>query len=384
MGSPTSTFYFDLSVMYGRTCVECGDLDHKNFVHQVVVVYKSGKWGFLTKLDEASVATAENEALSFGAAMAKIEAMQPPVDVVLPHMFCYEGLTRYRMLNDLLGIEMLGCSGQTCSVAEDKFLAKALCKVSGVPVPEGELLTKDLHGAAVSETAKQLLERRSVPFIVKPSKEGNSVGLSLVKNACQEEVAAALAEAFKHDDRILVEEFIAGREVRVGLLEVEDGDGLRLEVLPKLEYVVEDIRSMKHKLRTDANGKLLSSDDNVDEAIQKAKEESQRICPAQLEPEVHERIDNLAKSAHRALGCKYYSLFDVRINKDGFPFMLEACLFCSFSPHSVVVCLAGKSTSSELQPHPKVFESLLRRAGRETRSRRELEGLGAPKKPPVA
>jgi hypothetical protein len=63
-------------------------------------------------------------------------------------------------------------------------------------------------------------------------------------------------------------------------------------------------------------------------------------------------------------------LYDVRIDKDGYPFMLESCLFCSFSPYSVIVTLAGKMTESELQHHPNVFESLLCRAARETRNRR--------------
>jgi len=367
MGSPTSAFYFDLSIMYGRTCLDCADLDHKNFVHNAVVVYPNGKWGFPTKLDETSVKDAETKAESFGVAMAKIGAMEPAVDVIVPHMFCVEGLTRYRALSDLLGIELLGCSGEVCAIAQDKFITKAVCEVAGVPVPKGELLRSDLHGTNVDETAKKLVQRQGNTFIVKPAKEDNSFGLSLVKRP--EDAASALSHAFEYDEHILVEEYIAGREVRVGVLEVEDGDGFRLEVTPKLEYILDDIREQRHKLGTDANGKLLSGDGNTTEAFLKAKAEGERIYPAQLDPEVHKRIDELAKNAHKALGCKYYSLFDVRINQEGFPFMLEACLFCSFSPHSVVVSLAKETSSAELQAHPKLFESFLRRAARETRSR---------------
>merc|ERR1719379_714715 len=187
----------------------------------------------------------------------------------------------------------------------------------------------------------------------------------------------ALSKGFQYDDQILVEQYIAGREARVAVLEVEEGDGLSLMVLPKLEYVVEDIREQKHKLGTDANGQLLTGDGNVAQALQKAKEEGERICPAQFEPKVHARLDDLAKRAHKALGCKYYSLYDVRIDKDGFPFMLESCLFCSFSPYSVIVGLAAKMEGSDLQHHPKVFETLLSRAAAETRARRaELETAG--------
>merc|ERR1712187_312853 len=162
---------------------------------------------------------------------------------------------------------------------------------------------------------------------------------------------------------------------RVGVLEVEDGEGnLHLKVLPKLEYILEDIRTMKHKLGTDSNGKLLTSDENPGEAIAKAKEEGERICPAQFDAAVHARLDDLAIRAHKALNCKYYSLYDVRIDQDGFPYMLEAALFCSFSPLSVIVGLAAQCDDDGLKPHPKVFEMLLRRAAQETRQRRLTKG----------
>merc|ERR1719408_818236 len=287
LGSPTSKFYFDLSVMYGRTCAESGDLDRNNFVHKYAVVYLNGKWGFPAKLDQATVMEAEEEALSLGAAMARIETMTPAVDVVVPHMFCLEGMTRYRRLCDMLGIEVLGCSPETCSIGQDKFLTKAVCQVAGVPVPAGELLRKDVHGADLATTARQLLGRQKVLFIVKPSREDNSIGLSLVKTDSLEEVTAALSKGFQYDDQILVEEYIKGRECRVAVLEVEDGEGVRLAVLPKLEYILQDIREQKHKLGTDTSGRLLSGDDNPAEALQKAKEEGERICPAEFSPKVH-------------------------------------------------------------------------------------------------
>merc|ERR1712107_791375 len=132
----------------------------------------------------------------------------------------------------------------------------------------------------------------------------------------------------------------------------------------------------KYKLGTDNNGKLLTSDDNPGAAIAKAKEEGERICPAQFDEATHARLDDLALRAHKALNCNYYSLYDARIDKDGFPYMLEAALFCSFSPLSVVVGLAAQCDDDTLKPHPKVFEMLLRRAAQETRRRRQLKRKG--------
>mmetsp|Transcript_91512 Transcript_91512/g.267785 ORF Transcript_91512/g.267785 Transcript_91512/m.267785 type:complete len:405 (+) Transcript_91512:78-1292(+) len=369
-GSPTSSFYFDLSVLYARTCTEFEGLDKTAFEHTCAVVYSSGKWGFPKSLADAEVKEAEAKAVGVGAALARLEAQDPPLDVVVPHMFCLSGMTHYRGLVEVLGVELLGCSAQTCAVGQDKFLTKAICQAEGVPVPKGELLRKEAHGIDTMATARKLLETWTAPLIVKPAREDNSIGLSLVKKGTPEDLSAALVKAFQYDDYVLLEEYIAGREIRIAVLEVGEGAGRHLEVLPKLEYILEDIREQKHKLGTDSSGKLLTGDQNVSEAFQKAKEEGERICPAQLEPEVHARMDELAKRAHKALGCKYYSLYDVRLNKEGFPFMLESCLFCSFSPYSVIVGLAAKSEGDALQPHPKVFEALLRRAAAETREQR--------------
>merc|ERR1711953_633103 len=261
--------------------------------------------------------------------------------------------------------------GDTCQIANDKYLTKRVCGEAGVPVPKAELHhksedSKDLHAAA-----RRVLDQRSPPFIVKPARDDNSLGLSLVRKASEDVVAEALAAAFERSETIVVEDYIAGREVRVAVLEQPAGDGneMKLEVLPKIEYILDDIRTSSHKLAT-SNGQLLTSDANPAEAIVAAKKDGDRICPAQLEPEVHARLDDLAMRAHKALGCKYYSLYDVRIDENGFPFMLEAALFCSFSPYSVIVSLASKSGCASIEQHPSLFESFLRKAASITRTRR--------------
>jgi len=375
MGSPTSSFYFDLSVMYGRTAVEFEGIDHESFKHEYAIVFCDGQWGFPESLDSAVLEATPR--FSMGRALAQIEERSPGVDVVMPHMFCVEGMTRYRAACEMLGLEVLGCSAHTCTIANDKFLTKQVCQAAGVPVPKGELLRTEPHYFDVERTAIDLLARRSPPFIIKPAREDNSIGLALVKTDSPSELAAAISNAFQYDDHVLVEDYIAGRECRVAVLELEDeAGGVRLEVLPKIEYLLDDIRTSKHKLSTDSNGRLLTSDGNPADAIVKAKKEGDRVCPAQFSPEVHQRLNDLARKAHAALGCKYYSLYDVRIDEDGHPFMLEAALFCSFSPYSVVVALADKAEAESLRPHPRVFEMLLRRAAAATRERRALSAEG--------
>merc|ERR1712232_356470 len=166
---------------------------------------------------------------------------------------------------------------------------------------------------------------------------------------------AAIKYAFEFDSRVIVDEYIAGRELRAAVIEEEDGS---LTVLPKIEYFLEDIRTSAHKLQTDKSGKLSSN------AIKAAKKDGDRQCPANLSPELHRRIDNMVQKAHRVLKCRHYSLFDIRIDANEQPYVLEACLFCSFSPLSVIPSMAQHAGREDLK-HPKLFHSFLERAAAE-------------------
>merc|ERR1711953_1013264 len=259
-------------------------------------------------------------------------------------MFCCEGMTRYRSLFDLLQIPFLGNRDYTVWPSTDKATTKQLLGSAGVRVPQGDLLER---GKVERPTTAK------VPFVVKACNEDNSRGLSLVRR--EEDVAAAIEYAFEFDSRVVVEDYIAGREVRAAVVEEDDGS---LTVLPKIEYFLEDIRTAQHKLVTSADGKL------SDDAIKQAKKDGDRQCPADLTPEIHARIDEAVKKAHQTLKCRHYSLFDIRINEEGFPYILEACLFCSFSPLSVIPAMAAHAGREDLR-HPNLFHSLLERVNKE-------------------
>merc|ERR1712176_1413088 len=188
------------------------------------------------------------------------------------------------------------------------------------------------------------------PLVVKPCNEDNSRGITLVKK--DEDLAAAMDYAFSFDPRVVVDEYIAGREVRAACIEEDDGT---LTVLPKIEYFLEDIRTSAHKLQTDKSGKLSS------DAIKAAKKDGDRQCPADLSPELHARIDDMVRSAHRVLKCRHYSLYDIRIDADDHPYILEAALFCSFSPLSVIPAMAAHAGREDFK-HPQLFHSFLERA----------------------
>jgi D-alanine-D-alanine ligase len=267
-------------------------------------------------------------------------------------MFCVEGMTRFRSLMDLLEIPFLGNHEYTVWPSTDKATTKHLLAASGVQCPKGELLEKGL---------KETHSVR-VPFVVKPCNEDNSRGISLVRK--EEDAAAAIEYGFSFDARVVVEEYIAGREVRAAVIEEEDGT---LTVLPKMEYFLEDIRTSAHKLQTDSSGKLTST------AIVDAKKDGDRKCPADLSSTLHERIDKMVKEAHRVLRCRHYSLYDLRVDADEQPYILEAALFCSFSPLSAIPGMAQHAGREDLS-HPKLFHSFLERAAAE-KKRRQPAGV---------
>merc|ERR1711988_1447970 len=102
---------------------------------------------------------------------------------------------------------------------------------------------------------------------------------------------------------------------------------------------------------TSADGKL------SDDAIKQAKKDGDRQCPADLSSEIHSRIDEAVKKAHQTLKCRHYSLFDIRISEDGWPYILEACFF---SPLSVICAMAAQQGRQDLC-HPNFFHDLLER-----------------------
>ncbi|CAK0867112.1 unnamed protein product [Prorocentrum cordatum] len=192
-----------------------------------------------------------------------------------------------------------------------------------------------------------------------------SMGITLFTGKDGQSLEEALDTAFSFDSEVLCERYIPlGREVRCAVLEGEDGS---LELLPCLEYFLSEespIRASNDKLVTDSRG------------VPVTVTTGGRKCPADIDDVLREKLRHLAVSSHKALGCRDYSLYDVRIDPQGEPYFLEACLYCSFAPKSVIVGMcAGKE-----QQQQEVFETLVNRAiarGKRAASGTQLLGMKA-------
>ena len=234
------------------------------------------------------------------------------IDVALPQMFCLAGMTSYRALLETLGLAYLGNRPFQMALTADKAKAKAVVQAAGVRVPAGELLFKGQQPTMLT------------PAVVKPNHSDNSDGVNLVMQAS--DYAAALEVAFAYGDTVLVEQYVPlGREVRCGIV-VQNGV---LRPLPLEEYFVDP---MSRPIRTGAD-KLRRDNDN--QLVLAAKQASEAWMVDVADPVVP-AVWHAAKACHVALGCEQYSLFDFRIDPEGVPWFLEAGLYCSYSPKSVI------------------------------------------------
>ena len=188
-------------------------------------------------------------------------------------------------LLDLIGVPYTGSGHLASALAMDKDLSKKLFVAAGVPTPKWRM-------APVS--TKDVERELGYPVIVKPSKQGSTVGLSIVRKAS--ELKAAVTEAFKYDDEVMVEEFIPGRELTVGILGAE--------ALPVGEIIP------KHEI--------------YDYECKYTAGMAEEQFPAKLSAVETAEVQRLALAAFVALKLRGYARIDFRMNPDGEFYCLEA------------------------------------------------------------
>jgi len=229
-GSPKDKFFFDLSLLYSKACFKCRDLDESKYEFIFAVVDLDRFWSFPKSLKDEDIFSSkkmlEKKAIDFLVSLN--------VSVMVSAMMCYEGMTRYRGIFEELNIPYIGNTMSTLNISMDKGLTKETLQKEKVSVPNAELLVK-----GVNEKPTNYI----FPCVVKSCTEDNSVGVRLVKSPQQME--EALEHCFGLGDRVLVEEYIRGRELRAGIIEESDGS---LFVLPKIEYFIPgEIRTLEDK-----------------------------------------------------------------------------------------------------------------------------------------
>lgn len=180
------------------------------------------------------------------------------------------------------GVPYTGCGPASSARAFDKLASKRAFVAAGVPTPEFAVCGPGTDRPPIAP-----------PLVVKPPRQGSSVGVTRVTDASR--WRDALDEALRFDDPVLVEKMIVGRELTVGIL----GD----EALPVVEIV-------PHEGFYDYANKYTAG-------------RTEYQCPASLPGGATGRVQAAALAAHRSLGCEVYSRVDVLLDADGAPSVLE-------------------------------------------------------------
>jgi len=185
------------------------------------------------------------------------------------------------------GVAYTGEGVEGSQLAFNKIRSKEKFREHSVRTPEWETI------GAHQRPGMQL------PIVVKAPRQGSTVGVYIVKK--KEEIEPAIADAAKYDDELLIEKFVPGRELTIGIL----GEQALpiLEIIPKGGFY--DFTNKYPFLNPEAGGA------------------AQHICPASIEPGKTKEIQELALSAFRALGLRVYSRVDVILARTGEPFVLE-------------------------------------------------------------
>jgi D-alanine-D-alanine ligase len=221
---------------------------------------------------------------------------------------------------DAAGILYTGSGHVGSAAAMDKDLAKRLFVSCGIPTPGWRM-------APVED--QQAIAELGLPLVVKPNKQGSTVGLTVVRALNQ--LDDAIREAYRHDDEVMLESFVPGRELTVGIL------GERALAVGEIFPKCSEIFDYESKYQPDG---------------------ATEIFPAEISDELTYELQNLALRAHRALKLRDYSRVDFRLDPDGGIWCLEV----NTLPGLTATSLLPKSAAAVGIPFPKLCEEICRLA----------------------
>lgn len=205
-------------------------------------------------------------------------------------------------LLDMAGVRYTGSGHLASALAMDKHLTKVLLRAAGVAT--ANWMMAPAPGTAVVDPA-EVGRHLDWPVVVKPSKQGSTVGLSIVREPA--ELQRAITEAFKYDDEVMIERFVPGQELTVGIL----GD----QVLPTIE-----IKPVKELYDYECKYTPGMAEEFV----------------AELSPEIQSTLADQAWRAFEALKLRGYARIDFRLDPQGQPWCLEANTLPGMTPTSLI------------------------------------------------
>jgi len=233
----------------------------------------------------------------------------------------------FQAMLEAKGVKYTGSKVLASALAMDKVASKMMMSAMNIMTPPWAIAVKSKGDFDDDDALQEIITDLSGSLVIKPNNQGSTVGMTILHRPDIESLRNALIEAGNYADVILIESFIAGRELTVAVL----GD----EALPIIEIIPEGgFYDYKHKY---------------------TKGETAYHCPAELSNDVAEFVQNLAISAHKVLGCTAYSRVDFRLDDEQVPYCLEVNTIPGFSSTSLVP-MAAKEYGIEF---PELCERII-------------------------
>lgn len=221
---------------------------------------------------------------------------------------------------DLYGIQYTGTGYLSSAVAMDKGLSKRLFLANHIPTPKGIAMDKETCRWEFAETGLTL------PCVVKPCCGGSSIWVSIVRD--EKEYQQALKEAFRFEEKVILESYVKGREFSVGVMD--------FQALPVIEIApLEGFYDYKNKY---AAGSAVET------------------CPAELPPSIAEKMQRYAEEVARALGLETYARMDFLLDEQEEIYCLEANTLPGMTP----VSLLPQEAQAAGMDFPTLCEEIIR------------------------
>ncbi len=227
---------------------------------------------------------------------------------------------------EFLQLPYTGSGVMASAITMDKLRTKLLWQGHGLPSGRFVWLTRQQYQDGLDEETRDAINALGLPLFVKPSTEGSSVGISRVNTL--DALPAALEEASRHDNDVLIEAFLSGAEYTVGIV----GD----QILPSI--------------------RIQTASEFYDDEAKFISDDTQYFCPAGLSAEKEAELQTLVLDAWRALGCSGWGRVDVMTDSEGNFQLLEVNTSSGMTSHSPVLMAAREAGMSFSQLVSRILE----------------------------
>ncbi|XLQ20229.1 MAG: D-alanine--D-alanine ligase [Candidatus Moraniibacteriota bacterium] len=272
----------DVSLNSAKNVVDAIDVNKYDVIN--VAILKNGNW--IIGEDAEGYLNSKQDNFGDRNDISEFVKMAENIDLVMPILHGEYGEDgRLQGFLDILNIKYVFSNHTAHAIAMDKARSKIVTATEGVRIISGAVLGKD-EGYDLQELVVDI----GFPVFIKPNSAGSSVGISKVEK--ESDLESAIEKAFLHSDKVLIEKNIVGRELTVGIIELNG----KKEVLPIVEIIPKTESWYDYEAKYADGG-------------------SEHICPAKISSDVEKIVKEYAEKSFDAIGCKDLARVDFLLDE---------------------------------------------------------------------